>query len=162
MKYAKPELYPKREFKMRDPGPTFCEECHAVHEKKRWFVDDERYQEMLQEGLTGVTCQACQMIAEQLFDGQLTISWERLAGDEQQKQEILSLIHNTEDAERQKNPLSRVVSIEDRGAEIEVLTTTEFLATHLGHAVDHAYNGQLKVDHAHREDFTRVTWHRED
>lgn len=49
----------------------------------------------------------------------------------------------------------------DRSGEgFEITTTTEFLATRLGHAVDDAYKGTLSIDKLEREAFTRVTWNR--
>jgi NMD protein affecting ribosome stability and mRNA decay len=160
-KHAEPSLYPEREFKQPDKGPTYCPECHAVHEKKRWFLDQDTYRRMVKKGVKPEVCEGCAMVSQGLYNGQLEIDWKRLQTDTAQKDQLLALVRHQEAEEREKNPLSRIVSIEEQDGKIEILTTTKFLATRLGHAIDHAYNGLLKIVHSERGTLARVSWQRE-
>ena len=158
----KPARYPRREFKHPDPGTTFCRQCNAVHEEKRWRWDSERQFEMSSDsGIKPITCPACHMEEQGLYDGQLVIEWPKLARDPKQKEQILSLLRHEEAEEKDANPLSKICSIKESGSEIEVHTTTEFLVNKLGHALHSAYSGELKIDPLKYEDFTRVTWSRD-
>jgi hypothetical protein len=50
--------------------------------------------------------------------------------------------------------------MEDRGDELYILTTTQFLAKRIGKELQKAYRGLLKVSDLPRERFTRVRWER--
>jgi hypothetical protein len=98
------------------------------------------------------------MRSQGLYEGQLRLRWSRLAEDAEAKADLLGLLHNEAEKESQRNPLSQIVSLEDRGQEIEVLTTTMYLATLLGKSVRKAFKGRLAIDHTAREDLVRVYW----
>lgn len=160
-KHSRPSLYPEREFKSPELGTTYCSECHAVHHKKHWALDEDLYKRMVKDGVESTVCRGCRMVEEELYEGHLQLHWKRLETDQGLKNELISLVHNKESEEREKNPLNRIVSIEDQGDTIVILTSTKFLASHLGHAVDSAYNGSLKINHVQRGTVSRVTWTRE-
>ena len=153
-----PWNFPKHEYAQKDHGPTYCQECEAVHQNKRWSFDPARLKELKGEKLKPNLCPGCAMVAEELYEGKLALTWSRLSEPCVSKTDLLNLINNEAAKEYATNPLSRIVSIEEKGPEIEVLTTTEFLATHIGKAIKHAFHGHLTIDKPAREDLARVVW----
>jgi hypothetical protein len=75
------------------------------------------------------------------------------------KTEVLQRLQQEAENEKQKDALSRIIRIEHRNDLMRVETTTQSLATHLGHAIEHAFKGELSIDKPPQADFVRVNWH---
>lgn len=155
------ERYPHREFdKEGIDGLAFCRQCHAVHQNKRWSYDETLYKRMQGDPMAVSTiCTGCENVQERRVDGILRLKSPLVR---EKHEQFLNLIHHEADREREKNPLSRIVQIEERSDEMEIQTTTQFLATRLGHAVERAFQGNLAIDKLSREAFVRVSWQREE
>ena len=150
--------FPKREFGKSFTEPSVCKSCQAVYLNKRWYFDPQLYRE--QKGKAEkIICPGCQKVADRSFDGVVYLKGSLL---KTRKEEIINLIKKEEQKEREKNVLSRIGKMESRGKEMEVYTTTQFLATRLGHAIYKAFSGELKIKPAPREAFVRVYWEREE
>ena len=69
-----------------------------------------------------------------------------LKGDflKQHKQEILNLIHNEDARSKKYNPLKRIMKINEKGGEIEILTTSAKLAQRIGSILFKAYSGEVE------------------
>ncbi|MBI4318970.1 MAG: hypothetical protein HY675_10815 [Chloroflexi bacterium] len=153
--------FPEKRFeKGKDhPGIIICPRCHAISEQKRWFVDEQRYSELLAvPGVEQVVCPGCRRIEAQVYEGEVLLRSPLLAF---RKDEVLGLIHNTEKEAREENPIARVASIEVRDDEVYVLTTTKWLAQRIGKEFAKALGGELEIDNLPNEKFTRVRWTRE-
>jgi len=151
---------PRREFgKMVHEGLAICKRCRAIYQDKHWFFDEEMAKKLSRDkNIHLVICPGCQSIINRKVDGVVNLKSSLI---KEHKDEILNLIHHEEEKEKQKNPISRIVEIESWMDEIIVKTTTQFLARRIGQAVDKAYNGNLEIQKAPREEFTRVNWTRE-
>lgn len=156
----KKDLFPKREFgKVPAEGTGVCKKCHAVFQNKRWFYDEAVYKELSKKKETVlIVCSGCKCVEERKVDGAVILRWENIKSH---KDEIVNLIRHEEEKEKAKNPLSRIVRIDIRDGEISLETTTQFLATRIGHAVDKAFCGKLEIQKLPREAFVRVNWMRE-
>jgi NMD protein affecting ribosome stability and mRNA decay len=139
-------------------GVAVCTRCHAVHDKKRWAFDEGTYQRLAgeQPPVNGVLCPGCRAVEERRVAGILTLRSPQIA---EHATEMLHRLQHEADAEKQKNALSRIIHIEQHRDEIVVQTTTIFLATRLGHAIHHAFHGELDISKPPKADFVRVTWH---
>lgn len=156
----KKDLFPKREFgKVPVEGTGLCKKCHAVFQNKRWFYDEAVYQEFSKKkDAVFIVCQGCKCVEERKVDGLVTLRWENIKSH---KDEIINRIRHEEEKEKIKNPLSRIVRIDLRDGEIFLETTTQFLATRIGHAMEKAFCGKLEIQKLPREAFVRVNWFRE-
>jgi hypothetical protein len=77
---------------------------------------------------------------------------------DEQKEQVMGVIHNTEAQEKQQHPLSRIMGIEVQQEDIIVSTTDTHLPRRIGEALHHAYHGELDLQYNQDEDFVRVTW----
>ncbi|HEY3376432.1 MAG TPA: hypothetical protein VGL77_02970 [Armatimonadota bacterium] len=137
-------------------GPAICSRCHAFLDQDHWRYDEERYREMQHlPDIHTTLCPGCTRIERRLYEGEVII---HLSSDSAAKQDILHLIHNEEARARATNPTARIALLEDRGEELYILTTTQFLAKRLGRELEKAYDGSLKMTDLPRERFTRVRW----
>ncbi|NBO65264.1 MAG: ATPase, partial [Acidobacteria bacterium] len=60
------------------------------------------------------------------------------------------------------NPLGRIMALErDEDGDIIVQTTTEHLAQRLGHALEKAYDGEIRYDFSHENKLAHVWWRRD-
>lgn len=135
------------------PEPTLCHECKAVFTGSRW-----QWLENISQPMNVTLCPACSRIHDNVPAGILSVGGEFFR---QHREEILRLLHNRMDAEKAQHPLKRLMSIEDMPDGSLVATFTD---THsprdIGKALANAYQGELDIDYAEDEDFTRVDWSR--
>jgi NMD protein affecting ribosome stability and mRNA decay len=131
--------------------PTVCPQCSAVFHKGRWQwleapADAQQH-----------SCPACQRIHDHYPAGFLT-----LQGDffHAHRDEIMSLIHNTEKKEKAEHPLKRIMAAEEKDNGILVTTTDIHLARGIGEAIHDAYQGDLEFHYNPAENLLRVNWSR--
>jgi len=59
-----------------------------------------------------------------------------------------------------EHPLKRIISIDSQRGGMLITTTDTHLASGIGEAIHHAYQGKLKVSHVSGENLVRVHWSR--
>lgn len=133
--------------------PTVCPQCGAAFKQGRWQWVDEK-----PDGAQSHLCPACMRANDKYPAGELTL---RGAFAQQHAEEIRGLIRNVEEAEKRQHPLQRVMSIEQGDDSIVITTTGIHLPRRLGHAIEHAYKGQLDTHYDERGYFVRMVWTRE-
>lgn len=133
------------------PEPAICPQCSAVFHKGRWQwleapADAQQH-----------SCPACQRIHDHYPAGFLT-----LQGDffHAHRDEIMSLIHNTEKKEKADHPLKRIMAAEEKDNGMLVTTTDIHLARGIGEAIHDAYQGDLEFHYNPAENLLRVNWSR--
>lgn len=143
------------------PEPSICERCQAVWRKGKWSLDEELRKEVLRfKKPYKVVCPACRRAEEGYPAGVIYLRGSFLLAH---KDQILNTIRNEEAAALVRNPLDRVIRIEDRGKEgIVIETASERLATKLGRAVEKACSGELKIRFSEQEKLVRVYWSRDE
>jgi len=141
------------------PGVLVCPRCHAISLKKRWFLDEDRYQRLRSSpGVHLVICPGCRRIERQEYDGEITLRSPLLLSN---KPQAMAMIRHEEDKARQTNPFSRLASVVDRGSELYILTTTTWLAERIGKTFQKAFKGSLEIQRLPGEKFVRVHWNRQ-
>ncbi len=131
--------------------PTRCVDCGIFFVDGRW--QDGEPPPGLEEG----QCPACRRIADKYPAGTVQVSGPFYSAH---TDEILRLVHNTEQHARAEHPLQRIMSV-DRGADAASITTTDVhLARAIGTALHHAYQGELKLDYGQGDKTVRVQWSR--
>ena len=101
-----------------------------------------------------IYCPACRKIKERRASGELQL----LGASGEERGDVLRLLRNEEERARQKNPLERIMRMEQAGDGWKVATTTEKLAQRLGRSVCKARGGKLAVKWSHNNKFVRVVW----
>jgi NMD protein affecting ribosome stability and mRNA decay len=138
---------------------SFCTECRALYQNKRWFFDDKLARRLGEtEKVRRVVCPTCRKIKDRYAEGVLTLS-----GDffRERQEEILTLLKNEAERVSSRSVLDRVIQMTEAGKDkLVVETTTEKLAQRLGRAVYRAYKGELHFRWAEMNRFVRVYWSR--
>lgn len=133
--------------------PTVCPQCGAVYHGARWQWREQRPTDANEE-----MCQACHRINDKYPAGEVALSGDFL---KEHKDEILSLIRNTEKAENQGHPLNRVMDITAQSGALLITTTDIHLPRRIGQALFDAYEGDFDFHYDKDGYFIRVTWSRD-
>jgi NMD protein affecting ribosome stability and mRNA decay len=138
--------------------PSICQRCRAIWKKGKWSLDDVLRSEVLKwEQPKSVLCPACRRIMDDYPAGIVTLKGSYL---QTHKEEILQTIRNEELNSKQKNPLERIMKMEESKDTITITTTDSKLARRIGKVVNKANGGELKVKFSHKDELVRVHWER--
>lgn len=137
--------------RLKLPDGTVCPQCGAVFHGGRWSWaerPDEAHEEL---------CQACHRTNDKYPAGVVTLTGGFVRAH---RDEILGLVHNTEDLEKGEHPLHRIMAVEDKDGAIEVSTTDIHLPRRIGQALHRAFEGDLEFHYEEESYFIRVHWNR--
>jgi len=133
---------------------TLCPQCGAAYQAGRWtwhgLIDASNAEEAI--------CPACQSIAEDVPAGTINL---RGAFVKAHVDELSGLIRNTEEKEKAEHPIERLMAISDEPDGLRVTTTGLHLAQRIGHALEAAYDGELKIHYDGEEYYVDVLWQRD-
>jgi len=139
------------------PEPAICPGCTSFYLNKRWYDAVDRYLLEGHEPQREVTCPACRRMRDDVPEGVVTLSGQYLLEHEE---EILNRIKNEAAKTRKKNPLARIMTIEQEADVMTIRTTNLKLAEKLGRDIYKAHRGTLRYQWTADEDFLRVYWDR--
>jgi len=98
-----------------------CSECEAFYWHKSWHHSLDDYPELKEDKeIRFELCPACRMIKEGRFEGEII-----LENCPEDKEELLQFINNFAQEEQRRDPLARVVSVEDIAKGMLRVTFTE-------------------------------------
>jgi len=138
--------------------PSICQKCQAIWKKGRWSLDEVLRTEVLKwERPKTVICPACRRMGDDYPAGIVTLKGVYLQAH---KEEILQTIRNEAENSKLKNPLERIMKIEESKDTITITTTDSKLARRIGKVVNKANGGELKVKFSRRDELVRVHWER--
>ena len=132
--------------------PSVCEVCGVV------FRDGAFRWEEAPKNAKKMICPACRRIQDKYYGGIVELSGNFL---KTHKEEIMNLIKNEEEKEKNLRPLERIALIEENDDNITIKTTYEHIARRIGEAVHKAYKGKLELHYQEGAHFLRVKWHRD-
>ena len=134
-------------------GTAHCSGCGANFHTGRWSW------QALEAGATpeSVVCPACRRIADNDAAGNVFLSGGFLQAH---REEILNLVRNTEELERSTHALERLIGIVEEGDKVMVSTTGTHLANRIGHALEAAYDGEVRYTYTDNETHLDVHWER--
>ena len=139
--------------KEKHPDPAVCTKCGVVFRDGifEWLGrPPENAQKMV--------CPACRRIDDKYAGGEVRLEGAFL---EKHREEVANLVKNTEESEKGRRPLERIIEITIGTGRIDVRTTYEHLARRIGEAVHRAFKGELKLVYSEDEKFIRVQWKRD-
>jgi len=139
-----------------EPEPAVCLHCGAVYAKRRWVQAEAASLSKAQlESARTTICPGCKSKRAGVPGGYLRASGEFLMAHHE---EIERLLRNEAARAAEDNPLARIIDWEDKGGKLLVTTTTEHLAQRLGHALEKAFDGEVRYDFSHENKLARVSW----
>ncbi|WP_457568764.1 BCAM0308 family protein [Desulfurobacterium sp.] len=140
------------------PEPTVCPECGAVFKDGRWQWKKD-IKEKLPDDVNEALCPACRRKRDRYPGGIVILKGNFL---KEHKEEILNRIKNVVEDVSALRPLQRILWMEEKNdGTIEIATTSEHLARHIGEAVNKAFKGKFEVKYNENEKFARVVWERD-
>ena len=115
--------------KLGSTETALCEKCGMIYRSKRWLLDEtETAQLRMQSDISKIVCPACQRMADGNPAGIVTMSGSYLREHED---DILNMIKRTEARSRTKNPLGRIMAINQENNVLTIATTEDKLAQKL-------------------------------
>lgn len=142
--------------------PAKCGTCGAVYFDRRWRqagtpTNIGKHKHWRPEVIS--VCPACKKKKEGLPGGFVYISGDFLPSHREQ---IERLLDNEAERAAVDNPLARTMKREmDENGRLVISTTTEHLAQRLGHALEKAFDGDVRYHFSHENKLSRVYWHRD-
>jgi len=131
---------------------TICSTCGVVFSKGRWVWHYEG------ETDKQITCPACQRIKDGYPAGFIELSGEFF---EENRAEIINLVRNVEEAQKQDHPMQRIIRIhKDRDGSTQIETTEVNLARRIGDSISRAYQGEYSFQYADNYNRIRIQWTR--
>lgn len=135
----------------KSAGTILCPDCKATFHRGRWRWG------MAPAGAVRRQCPACLRIAQRYPAGTITLSGSFF---DAHRDEILARIRHCETQEKGAHPLERVMAIEKAASSTQVTTTSVHLARLIGHALEHAFKGELSQSYSRGDNVLRVRWSR--
>jgi ribosome-associated translation inhibitor RaiA len=136
------------------PDGAICERCGAVYERRHWRAGTERERRFAPD-LTWAVCPACNQVAAGEGFGRVVLH----TGDSPDRDEaIRRRIRNVAARAEVSQPERRIVSIERRGEDIEVRTTSQRLAHRIVAALLKAFGGRGAYAWSHNDGGLQATW----
>jgi len=149
------------EFGLAEKEFLKCSNCGVVYFDKSWRRGLlEEKQEHLQENrqFKFTLCPACKMIRNKLFEGELIIKIKNQNTKIKIKEDILNTIKNSNKQAQERDPLDRILWMEDKGDEVRIFTSENQLAVRIGKKLKSSFSGsKLEIRHSD-EDIVRVYW----
>ncbi|MBI1888381.1 MAG: hypothetical protein HYS15_00370 [Candidatus Spechtbacteria bacterium] len=147
----------EQEYPHAKKGIFACKICDAVYYSKSWHHKREAFQKL--NSLKDVdmkffVCPACQMLNDGTFEGEIII--ENSPQDSQG--DVLRNIKNTGQKEYERDPMDRILKIEERPGHIRVLTSENQLARNIARQIERAYKkrARLKILLSKEDDLIRI------
>jgi NMD protein affecting ribosome stability and mRNA decay len=119
--------------------PTVCARCGAVFLRKTWRHNHALNDEQIERSEWGF-CPACLQVAQQQGQGRVVIKGAALS---QSRNAIEQRIQNVAKRASKTQPERRLVSIDARDGELEIVTTSQKLAHRLAHELKKAFGGRV-------------------
>jgi hypothetical protein len=142
--------------------PAKCSVCGAVYSDRRWTpagTSKKGAKHKHWHPAAIIVCPACTKQREGLPSGFVYVSGDFLPSH---RLEIERLLDKEAERAAVDNPLARIMTREiDENGRLVISTTTEHLAQRLGHALEKAFEGEVRYDFSHENKLARVYWHRD-
>jgi len=142
--------------------PAKCSVCGAVYSDRRWTpagTPKKSAKHKHWHPAAIIVCPACTKQREGLPSGFVYVSGDFLPSH---RLEIERLLDKEAERAAVDNPLARIMTREiDENGRLVISTTTEHLAQRLGHALEKAFEGEVRYDFSHENKLARVYWHRD-
>ena len=132
---------------------SVCENCNVVFTKGLY-----KWKKVIPENAIKIVCPACLRIKENFEGGYLLLEGIFFA---EHKKEMINLVKKIEQIETEKNPLERIMEINDKGNRLSIRTTYGNLAKTIGNSIQRTYKGELKFNYQDEDKYIILYWKRD-
>ncbi|MDZ7372759.1 MAG: hypothetical protein ONB23_02205 [candidate division KSB1 bacterium] len=119
-----------------------CRSCPSLHDGRRWVVDRKRWEELREQGVEEVLCEACRRIRDRVVGGIVYAEGPVL---EERRDEILRMLRREEEIESSRNHLCRILEIREEGRRWTITTINQWMALHIAKQLRKSFRGRLEV-----------------
>ena len=140
--------------------PTICPVCNAVYHKKHWSFDRELLEKFKKnKDVRYNKCPADRKIEDKYAMGKVILSGSFV---NEHLDELISIIKSEERRAMEVNPLDRLILVEKKNGGIYAETTSNALATRIGHHLKKSYKGgEEEFKFRFGDKFVEIRWHRD-
>jgi len=132
---------------------VMCPKCGIVLENGRWQLPEK-----LHLGIGERVCPACQRIEDKNPGGLLTLRGEFV---KRYRSEILRIVYKKLEEQKNKNPINRLMQLEEVSKATVVMSFTDQLTPlGLGKAIKKQFHGDLDIRQGKGGGVVRVNWNR--
>ena len=136
-------------------GLVVCKVCGIYFTGKRWVHSTKAKISKTEEAGTHFTvCPACRMEKDRACEGEVVLR----NISPKQKQEVLAVIRRCHAIAFARDPLERVLRVEERGKTTRVLTSENQLAVRIGRELKQAFKGTLDIRWSRNDEPVYVVW----
>ncbi len=136
--------------------PTICDRCGAVYLRKTWRQRRRLPAELMREAAWAV-CPSCRQVARREHYGRVLLSGDYVP---EHLEEITRRIQNVSRRAAATQPERKLVSMQWRGGDYEVLTTSQKLAHRIAHELEKAFGGRAVYTWSDSDGGLFATWRR--
>jgi hypothetical protein len=137
--------------KSKNQESTLCKTCGSLYSKGRWT-----WEKPVKDTHQAV-CPACRRIADNYPAGTIELSGTFF---NEHQSEIMNMIHNTEQQEKQSHALERIMKTKVDRHQTVITTTGIHLARRIGEALSRSYKGEFSFQYLDADKGIRVQWSR--
>src|SRR5262245_1147774 len=141
----------------RPREPAVCRRCGSVFVRRTWRADRALTHDLLGRA-SWTVCPACKEVGRAEGFGRIVIRGGYAAAH---ADSIRRRIRNVAARARFTQPQRRLVSSEQRGAVLEILTTSQKLAHRIVHELKKAFRGRARYSWSSADGSLLATWERE-
>ena len=135
-------------------GTTMCERCGGLYREKQWHRPTP-VQLRWPVGLVWTICPACRQAQAGEYYGKVIIRGDAAERDEPA---IRRRLEHIAARAQWTQPLRRIISIERRGRDLEILTTSQKLAHRIVRSMAAAFGGDSTYGWSGEDGELRATW----
>jgi hypothetical protein len=144
MRPAKPEKE-KEEFGEGKKGLIICPDCKAVYYKKSWHHSTVHFEGKETMPVKFMLCPADQMIKNKQYEGKVILK--NVSKD--LENEVINLIKNAGAKAYERDPMHRLISVNNVNGELVALTTENELAASIAKKIGDAHNkAKVKISYS--------------
>ncbi len=142
----------------RPKEPTICERCGAVFARHTWRRSHPVNHALLARA-TWAVCPGCRQAGAEEYFGRVLIRGAYAAANEET---IRARVNNVVERADFTQPERKLVSMERKGDEIEVLTTSQKLAHRIVHELKKVFRGRARYEWSDEDGSLFAVWQRDD
>lgn len=132
----------------------YCDTCGAVYFAKSWHWNPAKRDNFEKTGIPSTTCSACYKTKNDVPGGILSFIGVK---DKMKMVAILKDVEEIAKATMEREPLSRIIRVNEKSDETVIYTTEPSLAKKIGRHLSRSHRGSITTDDT-SDSLTRVVW----
>ena len=141
--------------KRAQAGELVCKSCGAQYHEKHWYTIDQSLKFGDNAKMKETLCPGCYRVQNKIFNGRVVLQGSVLRD---KPDELMKVIERVTHECWLDNPTSQMFDVDKSDGQLELKTTTEWLATRIGKSLKRAYKGELHINSSPDKRNVDVVW----